>query len=482
MIDPQAYSINLPNYSDTAFRGFNQGLATVMDIGKTQAAFEAQKAAQAQQQQMQADLSDLANNPTPEKFVKYSAMYPQFSESIKRTSDTWSENQKRNSTSTAIQTAMLLKGGDAKGAEDFLENTAKAYENAGSIEQAKSTRALVNVIKNAPEEAYKTALLYAGNGLSGDELSKFLGELGSENRAEQKLQPEINKINAEVGKIGADIGETRARTGLIGQQTETERQNTAIRQAEANEAPDYYSLRNEQTGAQIDKIRSDQRLGWAQQQLNEDKLDADLEWRYEELDRKGRQLDGAGQKMVNDAVLESTTLATMAQQQKDLAARARNSGQMGGWATSGWEGFKNAAGISTSRSDMVKEVTRMINSEVVKGLPPGPATDRDVDMIRKGFPSDKADGETIARFMDAMSRVNIAAAANKQMQAEWQSQNGNLGSSKGDLDVLGIKVPRGMTYQKFASANMGKAINQLDKMNSQQSISRGTASYLKYGQ
>jgi len=93
-----------------------------------------------------------------------------------------------------------------------------------------------------------------------------------------------------------------------------------------------------------------------------------------------------------------------------------------------------------------------------------------------------ADGKTIARFLDAMSNVNMAAAANKQMQAEWQSQNGNLGNSKRDLDVLGIKVPKGMTYQKFASTNMGKAVNQISKMNSQQAISRGTASYMKYGQ
>lgn len=474
MIDPQAYMIQ-----GNPMQGVTQGLGSGLQIGMAlrdrqdaRAAAEDQKL---QQMQLQQELNDLSQAPTQEKMTSFMIRNPAMAEKLKTGWDSMTETQHKVATNTSIEALSALGSNNPAVAKQAIEKRALAFENAGDIQQANAYKAIASQIDFDPNGAKTSLMMIASQGAKPDQMASIFATLGKEGR-EQQLQP------YEVAQAGANVNKTRADTGLTSQQLLTERQNTAIKQAEADVAPSTFALRNEQVGAQIEKIRADQRLGMLNYELNSEKLDADLEWRYEELERKGTALDGAGQKMVNDAVLESTTLATMAQQQKDLATKARNSGQSGGLLTSGWEGVKNAMGIETERSDMVKEVTKMINSEVIKNLPPGPATDKDVDIIRKGFPPATADGETIARFLDSMSKVNMAAAANKQMQAEWQSQNGNLGNSKRDLDVLGIQVPRGMTYQKFASSNMGKAINQIEQNSSQQAISRGTASYLKYGQ
>lgn len=481
MIDPRAYMLEANN--NGGLQGFGQGLqlgAAYAQSQRAQAA--AQQEAQAKEQ-MNADLSAFAQMPnkTAEDYATIVTKYPNLSEPYKRAWDMQDQAKKDSNFKIASQVYAATKSGQPEIAKGLLQTQAEAYRNSGLEQDAKAMETLASLAEMNPDMLLTSVgiQLAATNPEQFASVSKALGE---ESRA-QELQPyEVSQAGANIQKTRADIGQTQAQTGLTQQQTATERQTTAIKQAEAENAPEYFSLRNEQSGAQIDKIRSDQRLGMLNYQLNSDKLDADLEWRYEELDRKGSTLDGAGQKQVNDAVLESTTLATIAQQQKDLANKARNSEQWGGLISAGWEGLKGALGVETERSDMVREVTKMINSEVVKGLPPGPATDKDIEIIKKGFPPATADGKTIGRFLDAMSNVNMAAAANKQMQAEWQSQNGSLGNSKRDLDVLGIKVPKGTTYQKFASSNMGKAVNQIGKMNSQQAISRGTASYMKYGQ
>ena len=481
MIDPRAYM-----FEENPFKGVTQGFAQGFQLGeayedKQRAIAKAEKEELAKQAMAQ-DLSDLAKNPSAEMYSQTITKHPQLSEQLKRGYDIMDDGAKKSAVNTATQTSLLLNSGNIGGAKDLLESRAVAFENAGDKDQAGAYRAMKSMIDADPEQAKLSSYLIAAQGLTPEQFGEYNAKFGGERR-ENQLQPyEVAQAGANINKTNADIGQTQAQTGLVRQQIQTEQQNTAIKQAEADAAPQYYNLRNQETSAAIDKIKSDQRLGMLNYELESDKLDSELEWRYEELERKGTALGDAGQKLVNDAVTESVTLANLAQQQSSLAKKAAASGQAGGAVTKGWEAAKNAMGISTTRSDMVKEVTRLINSEVIKGLPPGPATDKDIEIIKAGFPKETADGATISRFMQAMSNVNMAGAANKQMQAEWLSQNGSLGSSKRDIDVMGVKVPKGTTYQDFASKNMGGSIKQLEKMNSQQEIDKGTASYLKYGQ
>jgi hypothetical protein len=200
MINPQAYSIELPNYANTAMQGFQQGAQTMgyfqdRERAAQQAELERQKA-----QQMQADLSDLANNPTPENYTKYMTLYPQLSENFKRGYDTMTDSAKRRSTKTAVEVSTLLNAGDTMGAKQTLERLATAYENAGDVGQAQSNRALAKLVETNPELAKASAFMIAGQGLDGEQFAEFTSKLGTERRAEAKLQPEIDKLEAETAK------------------------------------------------------------------------------------------------------------------------------------------------------------------------------------------------------------------------------------------------------------------------------------------
>lgn len=200
MIDPRSYTIDLPNYANTAMQGFQQG-AQVMgyfqdrERAAQQAEIERQKA-----QQMQTDLSDLANNPTAENYTKYMTLYPQLSEQFKRGYDTMTDSAKRRSTKTAVEVSTLLNAGDTIGAKQTLERMATAYENAGDAGQAQSNRALAKLVETNPELAKASAFMIAGQGLDGDQFAEFMTKLGAEKRAEQMQPYEIASKEAQTAK------------------------------------------------------------------------------------------------------------------------------------------------------------------------------------------------------------------------------------------------------------------------------------------
>lgn len=200
MVDPRSYTIDLPNYANTAMQGFQQG-AQVMgyfqdrERAAQQAEIERQKA-----QQMQTDLSDLANNPTAEKYTKYMTLYPQLSEQFKRGYDTMTDSAKKRSTKTAVEVSTLLNAGDTIGAKQTLERMATAYENAGDAGQAQSNRALAKLVETNPELAKASAFMIAGQGLDGDQFAEFMTKLGAEKRAEQMQPYEIESKKAQTAK------------------------------------------------------------------------------------------------------------------------------------------------------------------------------------------------------------------------------------------------------------------------------------------
>lgn len=127
---------------------------------------------------------------------------------------------------------------------------------------------------------------------------------------------------------------------------------------------------------------------------------------------------------------------------------------------------------------MIREYARIRNSEAIKSLPPGPATDRDIELALRGLPPETADSTTLTSFLRGYAKLNRMDSAYKQMQAEWVNQVGNMGSNKRDVEVLGIKVPAGTTFSNYASKNLNKALSTQKVQSAQRQISTGTASYL----
>ena len=100
-------------------------------------------------------------------------------------------------------------------------------------------------------------------------------------------------------------------------------------------------------------------------------------------------------------------------------------------------------------SALKKDYIRINNSEAVKYLPKGSASDKDVKFAREGLMSEKANPEQFRKAVEAMARLNTLDATYQEAQAAWVSRNGNIGDAKREISVLGDTVSKGTGFREW---------------------------------
>ncbi|QNY18278.1 hypothetical protein IC765_19620 (plasmid) [Acinetobacter seifertii] len=461
MVSPIDYSVDVMNPFQQAMQGFNQGT----QIAANQQALAAQRAEEARKQQQylalqqqQKDMYEFSQNPnkTFGDFVTFTTRYPQLTDQYKKSWEIMNEGQRQQSLSTAAQVMSAIKSGSPDVAQEILEEQAKAYENSGQKESAFNMRRMKGLVKKDPSNIYTTLGLF-GSTVSPDEFAPMLEKMGSNERAEQ-MQP-------------YQIAETQAKTKLTNAQTQGQvidnqyapaEKQSSINQTQSQTALNYANIQNMAEQRQIDR----------------DTLETETSLKLQELNPSNVKLTEGAQKLVNDTMLASVASEQSANQQNDLANRIESAGGGYGAFSKFSEWIKGQTGNQGAMSQLRNEYTRIRNSQAIKNLPPGPATDKDIEMALKGFPPETADSKTIASFLRGMAKMNQRDAAYQQMQAEWVNQVGNMGSAKRDVEILGVKVPTGTTFSGYATKNIGKALKTQSNQALQRQISTGQRSYM----
>lgn len=456
MAQPYNYMLDIPNPVDAVSQSMANGFNMAARVDQAQQQREQVELQRQQQAQMNADLLGLANNPSPENYTKVMTVYPQLSENLKRAYDTMDDGKKKTTLSVASQSYAALLNGQPEIAKQVLNDAALAYENSGQKKDAGVIRGYAKLIDNNPTAA-RTSIGLMMAATDPDKFKDIYSTLGQEGRAEQ-MQP-------------YDIAESQAKTGLVKAQTQGQViENTykpqqlqgSIDQTQSQIAVNYATIEN-----------MAERLG-----LDKDKLATETELKLQELNPSNIKLSDGSQKLVNDYMVASVASEQTANQQLDLANRIQAAGGGVGRLSSWNEKLKELTGNQDSLTNLRNEYTRIRNSQAIKMLPPGPATDRDIEMALKGFPPETADSKAIASFLRGMAKMNQRDAAYQQMQAEWINQVGGMGSTKRDVEVLGVKIPTGTTFQKFATANMNKALKTQSNQAVQRQVATGQRSYM----
>jgi len=115
------------------------------------------------------------------------------------------------------------------------------------------------------------------------------------------------------------------------------------------------------------------------------------------------------------------------------------------------------------------QLSQFANSSILGELPPGSASDKDIQLVRNGVPSDTASKETWQSYLSAVGRVQQVAALYQNAKSDYVTANrGDLGPLKRDATINGIQYPAGTT---FAQALTGQAPQQ------QQSSAGGAVPY-----
>lgn len=89
------------------------------------------------------------------------------------------------------------------------------------------------------------------------------------------------------------------------------------------------------------------------------------------------------------------------------------------------EFWKNALGSQDAASELRRRFNKIRINEGLKNLPPGPATDKDVQLALEGVPPKGASREQVKSFLKGASRLSNIAAAYNQFKSQYISDKGN---------------------------------------------------------
>lgn len=438
---PIRYDVDVQSPFQSALQGFQAGAGVRQVLDAREQARQQQMAAA----RMQMELGELAANPkaSAQDYTAMMTKYPQLSEQLKRSWDVLNTDQQRARLERGSQVYAALTSGNNDIAERLLRDSAEAKRSSGAEEEAKADETLAEMIKLRPETARTAVGLSLASQMGPDKFASTFATLRQEDRADD-LQP-VDKATKEA--------------------------EARIKAVEAANAPEKAVLENENTRSMI-KERA------ARLALDADKLESDVEMKLYELNQKGNKLDDSAVKLVNTAVTEAAASEQAAVQALQLADQIETADLGSGATASLNEWGKKVLGIEDSATMMRKEYLRLRNSQALKMLPPGPATDRDIEIAMKGFPAETADPKTLASFLRGMAKMQQFDAAAATARAEWVSEVGSLSKARQDIEVDGVRVPAGTSFTDFLRQYLGRKAESIDAdLKARQVQGR---SYMKY--
>lgn len=395
-------------------------------MGALQQSDPAQASALRQQMQQRAALSAYFQKPTATGTLQLITSYPDLKDQIVKGWEFYTGAAKEAKLAAAADAYGYLRSGDANAAVNILRSHMDADKAAGL--PTEGYQELIDTITANPTTGLAIAGLMLAAGAGPEKFTEAHGKLGEEERAAE-LQPGlVRKGNAEAttAEVAAQYAPQKAESDLA----------TAAEQRARWAA---------QTANEVARLALD-RDGLA---LERDKLESGIQLKLEELDRTGTQLDAGGRQAVNAAVGESAAAAALADRMNRLADQMRTANAASGWKAAFYERAKGAFGGQDAISGLRAEYNQLVNAQAVKNLPPGPASDKDIALAKQGFPPDTANTAYLESFLRGMAKMQQAVAASSDRRASWISANGSLAPSRRDMDVGGVMVPAGTTFNEF---------------------------------
>ncbi|MGT21924.1 acyltransferase [Escherichia coli] len=388
----------------------NVGLTALQGLSGIAGVFQQEKQAQRQKEFQQAYANAYASGDRG-ALRQLATQYPDQIESVRKGMGFIDEEQ-RNSIGTLAAGARLASS-SPEAMQSWLQNNAKELTRVGV-------------------DPNSVAQMYQQNPSGFGEFVDHLGmaALGPE----QYFQAQDRIVGREIdrGKLAETI-----RSNQAGEALQARGQNLSYQSA--------------MTGHNIAAQRlalDQQEFGFKMQQAQE---------KAQQLISEAPKLSVNMEKGIETAVNNATASSNSANSMSALAQQFRAEKPTTGLFGNAQNMFAKLTGSDTTLRDLRIRQNALVNSQVLKFLPPGPATDKDVEIVRQGAPTDMDNPETVARWLDAMANLERRNAQFNEFKAEWMSANGNPGQSRNGGQILGLDVKKG--------ESLGSAVKRYMSMN-----------------
>lgn len=271
----------------------------------------------------------------------------------------------------------------------------------------------------------------------------------------QKAAADLQRANQEAIKTGAEarIKGAEADVAPTVAQAEAAKKvaDATVAQANARFAFDLAQLKVTQATWDVKNIKS--QIGERSTKLGLDTAltNAKVTEIYANINKNLNEVPADVRKSINEAAVAAGTNKQAAIQFNDLANRIQTSGGSYGALGTLDEFLKKTGGFQDGTTGLRQEYTRLINQAAIKSLPPGPATDKDIQMALSGFPPANADPMFVSQFLRGMAKLQDIDAAVNKSKTDWLAQNnGVLGRAKNTFVTGDYAARPGETFDELS--------------------------------
>lgn len=361
--------------------------------------------------EFQQELQNALRKPGFRSFNDLMSKYPDKAENIAKLNADLDAAEKESIYKTGLDVYTSLETGNIDTAKTILDEQIAAGKNAG-----RDMRVIEDIRKKMDQDP-RAAQAGIGLWLAGSDPKRW-DETTTAFEARSKKEAERRKVSAEAGEqeVKARYAEEVAKSGIAKTRAEIENNYSQI----------------------SDRAR---RYG-----LDEKKAILDIAERQKALGA----VPEAVRKDADAAIIAAGTAEMSANELNGLADRIDNTqfGRQGAFATAE-DFFIDAFGGQSEAADIRKEFTRLRNSEIIKSLPPGPATDRDISIFAEGYTKAIADPARMSAYLRGAAKLRDIEAKVQSAKADWLSTNGSLQRARRGFQAGEYTAQPGESYAEF---------------------------------
>lgn len=156
------------------------------------------------------------------------------------------------------------------------------------------------------------------------------------------------------------------------------------------------------------------------------------------VSKEGKELSPQVQKRLSVAIDETVNAERNVGKFEQLASEFERSDFTPGVAGTLGEKLKELTGEQDAISSLRREFNAVKASQVVSNLPPGAASDKDIELATSGFPTDRANKEQLASFLRGLAKLQKLNAEFNGFKADHIS---DTGSERGMLKAWKQREP-----------------------------------------
>jgi len=141
------------------------------------------------------------------------------------------------------------------------------------------------------------------------------------------------------------------------------------------------------------------------------------------VSKEGRELSSYHQKQLTKYSDSSVEASSLANEFEVMANDFEKLDPVAGGAGAAYEFLKEATGSEDAVSELKRKYLKIRASQLVKNLPPGAASEKDVQLALSGFPKSTANAGTMASFMRGLSKLQRFEADYSNFRSGYLSEN-----------------------------------------------------------